>query len=147
MPVDMHAHWIPKGFADVFRTRSKAPRLFRGEDGREILDSGFTANPVPDAFDDPRTRLAEMDKNGITRGLLSLTPFMGIETMPLEESLPMCRTYNDSVSEMCGKWPDRFSALAALPSVDFDAMLAEFERAMGLPGMVGGVLPGDGFLT
>ncbi len=147
MPIDMHAHWIPKGFADAFRKRSKAPRIYKGEDGREIMDSGFTANPVAQGFDDPLTRIAEMDKNGITRGVLSLTPFMGIEALPLEDSLPLCRAYNDAVSEMCAKWPDRFSAMAALPLADLNVTLQEFERAMAMPGIIGGVLPGDGFLS
>jgi predicted TIM-barrel fold metal-dependent hydrolase len=147
MPIDMHAHWIPKGLAEVFRTRSKPPRIVRGEDGREYMDSGFTKSALPEAFDELETRLAEMDKNGITRGVLSLTPFYGIECMPLAEAGPLCRTFNDEVSSMCVARPDRFSGLAALPVADLGAMLAEFERAMSLPGMVGAVLPGDAFLS
>jgi predicted TIM-barrel fold metal-dependent hydrolase len=147
MSIDMHAHWIPKGFADMFRQRSKTPRIYRGEDGREILDSGFTANPVPPGFDNPETRLADMDKHNISRGVLSLTPFMGIEVLPLEDSVPLCRTFNDSVSEMCATYPDRFSAFAALPLRDLNVALQEFERAMALPGIVGAVLPSEGFLT
>ena len=147
MPIDMHAHWIPRGLADVFRKRSAPPMIVRGDDGREYMDSGFTRSWLPDAFDAVETRLAEMDKNGITRGVLSLTPFYGIECMKLEDAVPLCRTFNDEVSAMCSSHPDRFSGLAALPVATFDAMLAEFERAMTLPGMVGAVLPGDGFLS
>jgi len=147
MPIDMHAHWIPKGLADVFRKRSTPPRIFRGDDGRQYMDSGFTKSWLPENFDAMETRLAEMDKNGITRGVLSLTPFYGIECMPLEDAVPLCRTFNDEVSKMCAAMPDRFSGLAALPVASFDAMLAEFERAMTLPGIVGAVLPGDGFLS
>ena len=147
MPIDMHAHWIPRGLAEVFRKRSAPPRIFRGEDGREYMDSGFTKSWLPEAFDAMETRLAEMDKNGITRGVLSLTPFYGIECLPLADAVPLCRTFNDEVSAMCAARPDRFSGLAALPVADMGAMHAEFERAMGLPGMVGAVLPGDGFLS
>ena len=147
MPIDMHAHWIPKGLADVFRKRSAPPRIVRGEDGREYMDSGFTKSALPEAFDELDTRLAEMEKNGITRGVLSLTPFYGIECMPLADAGPLCRTFNDEVSSMCVARPDRFSGLAALPVAEFGAMLAEFEHAMSLPGMVGAVLPGDAFLS
>ena len=147
MPIDMHAHWIPRGLADVFRKRTAPPMIVRGDDGREYMDSGFTRSFLPDRFDALETRLAEMDKNGITRGVLSLTPFYGIECMKLEDAVPLCRTFNDEVSAMCRSHPDRFSGLAALPVATFEAMLAEFERAMTLPGMVGAVLPGDGFLS
>lgn len=147
MPIDMHAHWFPKGLAEVLRTRRAPPRIVRGEDGRDYIDTGFSRNWLPEGFDSVERRLAEMDKNGITRGVLSLTPFYGIECLPLADSVPLCRTFNDEVSAMCVAHPGRFSGLAALPVADMGATHAEFERAMGLPGMVGAVLPGDGFLS
>lgn len=147
MPIDMHHHWIPKGLSEALRARATPPRLVTGEDGRQRIDCSFSSLAQPEGFDDPEVRLAEMDANGITRGVLSLTPVYGIENLPAQEALPLCRAFNDSVSEMCVKWPDRFSAFAALPCANINVATEEFERAMSLPGIVGALLPGDAFLS
>jgi predicted TIM-barrel fold metal-dependent hydrolase len=76
-----------------------------------------------------------------------LGSFSWIETQPLGVSLPLCRLYNDGVSRLCQDYPGRFAAYAALPLVDMAAAAAEFERALGLPGIVGVQLPGNAFLT
>ena len=147
MPIDMHHHWIPKGLSEALRARATPPRLITGEDGRQRIDCSFSSLAQPEGFDDPQTRLAEMDAHGITRGVLSLTPVYGIENLPAQESLPLCRAFNDSVSQMCATWPDRFSAFAALPCANINVATEEFERAMTLPGMIGALVPGDGFLS
>src|SRR5919205_390427 len=47
----------------------------------------------------------------------------------------------------CRAYPDRYAGFALLPSADVSAMLDELERMLAKPGMVGAVLPGDGFLS
>ncbi len=147
MPIDFHAHWIPAPMSDVLRARTKVPMIRRGDDGFEHLDYGYQSAKLMPGFDDVPTRLAEMDRTGVTRAVLSLSTVYGVECMPLAESLPLCRVFNDSVAAMCAARPERFSGLAALPNADLDAALVEFQRAMDLPGMVGALLPADGFLS
>ncbi len=60
---------------------------------------------------------------------------------------PLCRKVNDGLSAICQKHPGRFAAFAALPLTDISAAAAELERALGLPGVIGAQLPGNGFLT
>jgi predicted TIM-barrel fold metal-dependent hydrolase len=146
MAIDLHAHWIPTGLSEVLRTRKSAPMIERRADGKEWLVAKIQ-NPLEENFDDVSERLTEMDRNGITRGVLSLTTVWGVEALPLAESLPLCRAFNDAASEICVAHPDRFSAFAAVPNADIGAAVAEFERAMDLPGMVGALLPGDAFLS
>ncbi len=146
MTIDMHHHWISKELSEVLRKRTEMPRIYKMDDGREFLDSPIAGFPLTEGFDSAEKRIAEMDQGGISRGVLSMIG-LGIENMPLEISLPLLRVYNNSVSRMCQQYPDRFSALAAIPYTDMDAAVAEFERAMDLPGMVGAQLPGDGFLS
>jgi predicted TIM-barrel fold metal-dependent hydrolase len=67
--------------------------------------------------------------------------------MPLEPSLKFCRVFNDATAEACAAHPDRFSGFASLPAADVEVMIEEYERTSSLPGMVGAVLPGDGFLS
>ena len=147
MAVDMHFHWGPKGFADALRQRTAKPMIRRGDDGAEYFDSNFSSNRLDADFDDVNARLAEMDKNGVERAVLSMSPVTGIEALSLQEALPLARAYNDAASATCAEHPDRFCAFAILPVGNISAAVTEFERAMDMPGIVGAVLPGDGFLS
>lgn len=147
MAIDMHFHWGPKEFADALRRRDKKPMIRRGEDGAEYFESTFAPNKLPADFDSVEARLAEMDKNGVEHAVLSISPVTGIEALPLQESLPLARAYNDAASSVCAKYPARFSAFAILPVGNIEAAAEELERVMAMPGMVGAVLPGDGFLS
>ena len=147
--IDMHAHWRPAEVADALRARTREPRILRNQDGVEVLQSGRMGEaPLAEAFDDVDFHLARMDRQGVQTSVLSLLgSFCWIESQPLEVSGPLCRKVNDGLSAICQKHPGRFAAFAALPLTDMSAAAAELERALGLPGMIGAQLPGNGFLT
>lgn len=148
MTIDMHAHWRPAELADAFRARTTPPLIERNSGGIEVLKSKRGEVPVSEVFDDLDVRLAEMDRQGITTGVLSLFgPLQWIERLPVEESLPLVRIFNDSVSEICETHKCRFAAYASLPLADLGAAVEEFERALALPGIVGAIVPGNAFLT
>jgi len=141
--IDLHSHWFPAKLADAFRQRKSKP-MIHTKDGIEYMESMFSA---PLRTEKLEKRIEEMDRAGVERGVISLTTVFGVEGLPAEEAIPLCRINNDGLSEVCAQHPTRFSALATLPVGDIDAAIAEFERAMKLPGMVGALLPGDGFLS
>ncbi len=147
--IDMHAHWRPAEVADALRARTREPRIARNQDGVEVLQSGRMGEaPLAEAFDDVDFHLARMDRQGVKTSVLSLLgSFCWVESQPLEVSGPLCRKVNDGLSAICRKHPGRFAAFAALPLTDMSAAAAELERALGLPGMIGAQLPGNGFLT
>ena len=145
MTIDMHAHWFPETLADAFRKRTSKPMIYTKEDGKEYLEGSFPAAPL--RLESLDSRLSEMDRTGVELGILSLSPVTGIEGLPTDEAAPLCRIVNDALSAACTKYPGRFSGLASLPTADIGVMVAEFERAMALPGMVGAMLAGDGFLS
>jgi uncharacterized protein len=149
MMIDMHAHWRPAEIADALRARTREPRILRNQDGVEVLKSGrMGEEPLANAFDDVAFHLARMDRQGVETSVLSLLgSFCWIESQPLEEAGPLCRIVNDGLSTICRKHPGRFAAYAALPLRDISAAAAEFERALGLPGMIGAQVPGNYFLT
>jgi predicted TIM-barrel fold metal-dependent hydrolase len=144
MAIDLHSHWFPAKLADAFRQRKSKPMIHTKEDGVEYMESMFSA---PLRTEQLEKRIAEMDRTGVESGVISLTTVFGVEGLPAEEAIPLCRINNDGLAEVCSQYPDRFHALATLPVGDIDAAIAEFERAMKLPGMVGALLPGDGFLS
>ena len=147
--IDMHAHWRPAEVADALRARTREPRILRNEGGVEVLKSaGMGEAPLATAFDDVEFHLARMDRQGVETSVLSLLgSFCWIEAQPPEVSGPLCRSVNDGLSAICQKHPGRFAAYAALPLTDISAAAAEFERALGLPGMIGAQVPGNYFLT
>jgi len=145
MTIDMHAHWFPETLADAFRKRTSKPMIFTKDDGKEYLEGSFPAAPL--RLESLDARLREMYRTGVELGILSLSPVTGIEGLPAEESVPLCRIVNDALSAACTKYPGRFSGLASLPTADTGVMVAEFERVMAMPGMVGAMLAGDGFLS
>jgi predicted TIM-barrel fold metal-dependent hydrolase len=146
--IDMHAHWKPAEVADALRARTKEPRILRNQDGAEVLKSRMGEEPLAGAFDDVDFHLDRMDRQGVEMSVLSLLgSFCWIESQPPEVSGPLCRRVNDGFSAICREHPGRFAAFAALPLTDIAAAAAEFERALGLPGVVGAQLPGNFFLT
>lgn len=148
MTIDMHAHWSPPELIDAFRARKTPPRIVTNDDGVEVIRSPRGDQPVAGMFDDLDTRLAEMDRQGISTGVLSLFgPHQWIERLPVDESLPLVRLFNDGVSKVCAAHEGRFAAYASLPLADLDAAVAEFDRAMNLPGIIGAIVPANGFRT
>src|SRR5262252_3976562 len=149
MMIDMHAHWRPAELADALRARTREPRILRNPDGVEVLKSSrMSEEPLVKAFDDVDFHLDRMDRQRVEVSVLSLLgSFCWIEAQPLGEAEPLCRIVNDGLSAICQKHPGRFAAYAALPLTDISAAAIEFERALGLPGMIGAQVPGNYFLT
>src|ERR1044071_311926 len=149
MMIDMHAHWRPAEVADALRARTREPRILRNQDGVEVLKAPRMGEaPLSEAFDNVDFHLARMDRQGVETSVLSLLgSFNWIEAQPAEVSAPLCRTVNDGFSAICRRHPGRFAAFAALPLTDISAAAAEFERALGLPGVIGAQVPGNYFLT
>src|ERR1700728_3993423 len=149
MMIDMHAHWKPSEVADALRARTREPRIVRGTDGVEMLKAPRMADtPLAEAFDETVVELARMDRQDVSVSVLSgLGSFCWIEAQPIDEALPLCRKVNDGLAAICARHPGRFAAFAALPLTDMAAAAAEFERVLGLPGMIGAQLPGNFFLT
>ncbi|NQV55069.1 MAG: amidohydrolase family protein, partial [Rhodospirillales bacterium] len=114
----------------------------------DVLRSNRGSQPISEIFDDVETRLAEMDRQGLTTGVLSLFGMhQWIERAPIKESVPLTRIYNDHVSEICAANEGRFAAYASLPQADMDAAVEEFDRAIALPGIIGAIVPGNAFMT
>jgi predicted TIM-barrel fold metal-dependent hydrolase len=149
MMIDMHAHWKPSEVADALRARTREPRIVRGTDGAEVLKAPRMADtPLAEAFNETVVELARMDQQDVSVSVLSvLGSFCWIESQPVDEALPLCRKVNDGLAAICAAHPGRFAAFAALPLTDIATAAAEFERVLGLPGMIGAQLPGNFFLT
>ena len=73
MKIDMHSHWRPPSLIEPMRQRQTAPHIVRNAEGIEVVKTRNTEEPVSGAFDDVQTKLAEMDRQGITTAVQMVT--------------------------------------------------------------------------
>ena len=137
-PIDIHAHYYPQSFFDLFMEEGK-------RFGTEFhkTDEGFTyKSPVgnqpvlPMKFIDLKLRMADMDQQGIAVQAVSLTSpmvYWGDEDF----SHKLSRAWNDGASAAHQQYPDRIVSLMTLPMLYPDRAIDELNRASKLPGMRG----------
>src|SRR5438093_823391 len=113
--------------------------------GAEQRDPWIRWEDVRPEVRDPGARLRALDRDGVAAEILYPTPRLGNSlwwnTSEPELHLSLIRAYNDWLSEFCGGAPDRLVGLAMLPNVGTAPAIAEFQRALQLPG-IGGILIG-----
>ena len=91
---------------------------------------GFGDAPVAQRLRDiGDRRLAEMDDQGVDVQVLSLTT-PGVQNLASKDAVTVAREANDALAEIVGRNPERFQALAAVPTPDPDAAAVELERAI-----------------
>ncbi len=151
--VDWHSHYVSRVEVDYLASRTTAPRVLRGADGRTLLQNADTASAAagePGNFSPSNiaTRLAQLDANGIERQLLTHTVAMGFDaTLPVEDLRTLYRKFNDELASVVAQHPTRFLAVAALPTADPAWAAAELRRAHRELGFIGGSLPLNVFAT
>ncbi len=147
MIIDMHCHYLSSALDAALRERDIAPCIETLADGIELLHLPVGALGYGTDFTDMDARLAFMEANGIERQLLSFPGLFGIDSLPADEAEAFLLPFNDNVSALCKKTPDRFTGLAALPFADMDRAVAEYHRARTELWLAGAILPVNGFLT
>jgi uncharacterized protein len=86
-------------------------------------------------------RLADMDNQGIDVQVLSM-PSPGVQNLPAAEAVRVAREVNDRLAEIVAGNPERFQALASIPTPDPQQAAAELERAVTKLGFRGAMLYG-----
>src|SRR5271166_6064793 len=102
---------------------------------------GRFAKLVADLVDIGDGRVAAMNAAGVDMQALSLTA-PGVEQLEGEEAKAFARSTNVALAEAVRRHPARFFGLAALPTGDPPAALAELERAVAEGGFKGIVING-----
>lgn len=86
-------------------------------------------------------RLADMEDQGVDVQVLSLAS-PGVQNLPADVAVAVAREANDTLTEIVDGNPERFQALAAIPTPDPEAAAAELERAVTQLGLRGAMLYG-----
>jgi aminocarboxymuconate-semialdehyde decarboxylase len=147
--IDLHAHVV---LDDAFGAAGTYGPV-HGDDanGVEFFSVGdYTMKPIRyrgSVFMDVDRRLAEMDRLGIDRQMLSpnpLTFFGGIGPAP---ALAFAQATNDAMAALVTAHPARLLGSAQLPMQDPDGAVAELDRAVGDLGLVAAYIGTDYGMT
>jgi aminocarboxymuconate-semialdehyde decarboxylase len=135
--VDIHAHWYPAEWLQLFERDGPAEgaKLERTAQGYSIRTERLT-NAFDDEFVDLERRVAAMDRAGVEIHALSLTTPMVYWASP-GLGLALAQAFNDAAAAAHARYPQRFVGLAMLPMHAPDLALKELERAAKLPGIRG----------
>ncbi len=140
MTSDIHAHTVPEGFVTELGrvVPSAAPALVQ-RDGTWWLEypSGRVSGPVPPGMFDLGARLADMDAAGVDLQALSVPPPHFGYRLEASAAAAAARLHNDAMVQMAREVPERFVVLGHLPMQSEEHALAELERLVALPEVVG----------
>ena len=134
--IDIHAHYFPQAYFDLFNTEGFASEFRMTGQGFYFKTPTQSNGPLPAKFIDLKMRLADMDAQGVTVQALSLTGPMTY-WMRGKLALELARTWNDGAVAAHQAYPDRFVVLATLPMLDPDLAIDELDRVSKLPGVRG----------
>jgi len=108
----------------------------------QIPQLGFGDEPFAQRLRDVGDRrLADMDDQGVDVHVLSLAS-PGVQNLTAADAVTAGREANDALAEVVAGNPERFQALAAIPTPAPDAAAAELERAVTQLGFRGAMLYG-----
>lgn len=156
--IDLHNHWISPAALDILSTKTKAVRYVTNERGEHVLvrpgaphvaraqqPRGLRGTQM---FDGADVRLRHLDQHGVQRQLISWPTTSNVDPdLTAAEARLLWSAYNDDLSGLVQNHPDRFSGVAALSTLDIAWSAAELSRAHEKLGLIGGVLPANGFAT
>jgi predicted TIM-barrel fold metal-dependent hydrolase len=135
--VDVHSHYLPDALVRALERRDAFPLISDGPDGRMIRYGKGNGHPMLPAMTDLDVRLGDMDEQGIDMAVLSVI-VPGVDWFPAADGVAVARDANDELAEVTRAHPDRFAAMAVLPTQAPEAAAAELERAtaLGLRGAI-----------
>lgn len=134
-PAEELARFLPS------ELRGYAPRYFQDDQGRYRQAVGGQPLPyipapeggwdIPAGGNDPKRRLADMDRQGVEQSVLF--PTLGLAFAGLADTdvqIAMCRAYNDWLAEFCSADARRLVGVAVVAQADIGAALGEARRAV-----------------
>jgi predicted TIM-barrel fold metal-dependent hydrolase len=148
--VDWHSHFVSRAETTALRARKEPPNLVDGGDRLQNVDTASAAAgaPMPFEVSDIAARLRHLDANRIQRQLLTHTVALGLDaSLPVAQLRPLFRAFNDELAQVVHSHPDRFLAVAAIPTADPQWAATELERAHRELGFIGASLPLNAFST
>ncbi len=133
MKIDLHTHILPRdwpdldtkyaygGFVRLDHYKPCCARMMIGDRVfREVTDNVW----------DPKRRIEECDRAGISMQVLSTVPVMFSYWAKPADALDLSRRLNDHIAGIVRSHPKRFAGLGTIPLQDPDLAASELERCV-----------------
>ncbi len=140
MAIDPHTHILPEAFLDDLRKGrlGEAVSIEQDEKGNEWMAFRATIfgkervwkNKLNEPYYVVDIRLKAMERMGVERQVLSVSPFMTLYVLDAGLNKELSASINDSLSGLAEKYPGQFSCMAQVPLQDPAAAAAELDRAV-----------------
>ena len=138
--IDVHSHDYPDSYLDACKRDDSGFTHYYRDDGRLIvLQDGGVALAAPQPLPPPEHRIQMMDDAGVGVQILSVSA-PNVFRFPEAIRIPLTREVNDEFADRVKGSDGRLRMFASLPLPHVDAALAELDRVVDLPGMLGIVL-------
>jgi len=131
--IDIHSHFFPETWPDLAARFGGDgwPWLKHTAPGRAmVMLGGREFRPITAACWDADRRLADMDRDGVDRQVISATPVLFAYDRPAAQARDCARIFNDAALALCERGQGRLVALAQVPLQDIDLACAEVTRAL-----------------
>lgn len=133
--IDVHTHILPRGWDDFLARHAddRWPRVVREEGGGCALLRGTVRDRgLTEQVFDPAVRVADLDRLGIERQVLSPPPLMFCYWAEAQAAAEFCRLHNDAIAAVVAARPTRFLGAAIVPLQAPDLAVKELERVSRL---------------
>lgn len=139
--IDMHAHLLPRSAIAAAAAGSDwfGSGIEDDDLGRPIIITGDRREKMGGKahYETMERRIERMDEMGVDMQVLSLNPIFFRYYLDADNNAAACTSINDEIAGFIERWPTRIGGYGALPLQDPTRAVAELERVMAIPGMIG----------
>jgi len=144
--IDVHTHVVPESFPRYLGRHVDAPWPSMAPAHAchaHVMISGKVYRTVSHQCWSCRVRLADMDRQGVQRQVLSPMPELLSYWLAPEDGAAMCDYLNEVIATMVAEAPARFVGLGAVPLQDVPRAIEMLQRLRPRHGLVGVEIGGN----
>lgn len=140
MIIDIHNHFYPKNlFKELEKQKfsKKGLHVERDSLNRQIIvQKGTRVVTITEPMTNVEIRLRDMEEAGMDMQALSLS-IPGVDFLDPQEGLEYAQISNESLAQVCHRYPNHFVGTASVPLKNNEMALQEVRRAVKELGMKG----------
>jgi aminocarboxymuconate-semialdehyde decarboxylase len=142
--VDLHSHWLPTKYIELAERNEfgNLVEINNTAQGKVMVAGKLTlgqilSTPIDAKLTDLNVQFIDKDSDGIDITVISFQPFTFHYEGETKQVAEIHKMLNDELISVVKKYPNKAKGLANLPLQDVDLAIAELERIMEIPGMIG----------